>query len=399
MHGQRLDRHVNDGNNQIIDASHLHCLPGLIDPHVHFRIPGQAHKEDWCTAAQAAIYGGYTTVFDMPNNIPACISAERLQDKVQLIEQQLADVGIPLRYQLYLGADKNHFQEIAALRQQVIGLKIFMGSSTGDLLMDDISSLHAAFALAAAHNLMVAVHAEDHCMLAEQEHCYQHRHDFAVHSLIRNPAVAAKAVQTAVDLAECYGTRLYVLHVSSIMELEIIREAKRKNLPVYAETAPHYLFLTVDDFAQLGAKAQMNPALRSLLDQTALWEALRDGTIDTIGSDHAPHTLAEKDQPYRRAPSGVPGIETQLPLLLEAHHEGRLSLEKIVALTHDNIERIFDLTPNDDFILVNLQDERQLEEANLHSKCGWSPYHGRKLRGWPVYTILRNKVYALAEEY
>ncbi|MEM9243362.1 MAG: dihydroorotase [Pseudomonadota bacterium] len=382
--------------DKTIDGSHLTVFPGLIDPHVHFRVPGQDYKEDWCTAAKAALQGGYSTVFDMPNNLPACVSLERLQQKKEIIQQQLAKVNLPLRYELYIGADKNHFQEIVRVKPSVIGLKVFMGSSTGDLLMDDESSLHAAFSIAAHLNMVVAVHAEDECMIQERTPQFAHCHEHHVHSQIRTPEVAASAIRQAASLSRLYGTKVYVLHVSSIQELEVIAAAKKEGLPMYAETSPHHLFLNDTYYETLGAKAQMNPPLRSPEHQPALFQAIADGVIDTLGSDHAPHTLEEKNQDYPDSPSGVPGIETNLPLLLNAYQEKKLTLDQIASLTCRRIQTMFDYSDRNDLLLVDLNKTKTVDDANLKTKCGWSPFHGWQLTGWPVYSIIDGQLLDLA---
>lgn len=375
-----------------VDGSHFLALPALIDPHVHFRTPGLEYKEDWKTGAKSAVAGGYTTVFDMPNTVPATVTQDRLTEKRKLIDQQLSEVGLPLHYELFFGADKNHFDEIVKIQKDVIGIKIFMGTSTGDLLMDDESSLHAIFALAAQFDLLIAVHAEDEVLIQHNRAQFQGS-EFKLHSYIRTPEVAAKAVELALNLAELYRVRLYLLHISSRLELNLIAAAKQRGVPVFVETCPHYLFLSDEDYAHLAGRAQMNPALRSKADQADLWRALNEGLIDTIGSDHAPHTLEEKSRSYGQCPSGVPGIQTTLPLLLNAYHEGRLSLEKIVALTHEHPRRIFNQVERDEWVIVDLNQERTVRAQSLYSKAGWSPFEGLVLKGWPQFTILGGRIY------
>lgn len=384
-------------NNIHIDGSHLTVFPGLIDPHVHFRTPGQEYKEDWRTAAKAALRGGYTTVFDMPNNIPACISQERLKQKKAIINQQLQEVGLPLRYELYIGADKNNFEQIHRTQSEVIGIKVFMGSSTGDLLMDDESSLHAVFAIASQHDMMVAIHAEDECLIQQQQQQFQGQHSHHIHSQIRSPEVAATAIALIVKLMAIYHTKVYILHVSSIPELEIIAAAKKQGLPIYAETSPHHLFLNDNDYQKLGAKAQMNPPLRSAEHQPALFAAIAAGTIDTIGSDHAPHTSAEKNQPYPSSPSGVPGIETNLPLLLNAYHQNKISLDQIASLSCRRIQTIFAYPDHQDLVLLDLNQVKTVDDTQLKTKCAWSPFHGWKLKGWPAYSIINQQLFDLSK--
>ncbi len=377
----------------VINDASLTLLPALIDPHVHFRTPGHEYKEDWRTAAAASIRGGYTTVFDMPNTLPPTITQTYLHEKKALIDIQLEEVGIPLRYQLFFGADKNHLDEIAKVKDEIIGIKVFMGCSTGNLVIDDDESLEKVFRIAAENNLLVAVHAEDEHLLQQRKAEFKDRKEYAVHSEIRNVQVACRAVKKAIALTERYQTRLYILHVSSLDEIRLIDRAKQAGLPVYAETTPHHLFLDSTAYPILKGKAVVNPPLRLATDRAALFSAIHEGIIDTIGSDHAPHTLAEKEKIYGECPSGMPGIETTLTLLLNAHYENLLSLDEIISLTSKRAREIFKLEKNNDLVLVDLKKEVQISEKELKTKCGWSPYAGRVLRGCPVYTLLRGHCY------
>lgn len=379
----------------VIESSSLTVFPALIDPHVHFRTPGHEYKEDWRTAAKAAICGGYTTVFDMPNTMPPTVTAELLKEKKSLINSQLQDVGIALRYELFFGADKNHLDQIAPVKNEVIGVKVFMGCSTGNLVIDDDESLHAVFEIAAKNNLLVAVHAEDEHMMRARKEQFKNATDYAVHSRIRDVDVAASAVEKAISLTRKYGTRLYILHLSTAPEIELVKKAKQEGLPVFAETTPHHLFLNEHAYKNLQGRAVVNPPLRAEEHNVALFAAIHAGIIDTIGSDHAPHTPAEKAKPYGECPSGMPGIETTLPLLLNAHHQGLLSLAEVVSLTSKRAREIFHLPMNDDVVLVDLNKKAEVTEQQLQTKCGWSPYAGRMLQGWPVYTILRDRCFDL----
>lgn len=396
LDGTRRNLTIESQQEISIEAENLLLLPGLIDPHVHFRTPGLEYKEDWRTAAQASIKGGYTTVFDMPNTIPPTVTQFELQQKKSLIDSQLKAVKIPLRYHLFFGADKHHLDEIKKVKGQVIGIKVFMGCSTGGLVIDDDESLHAIFKLAAEEDMLVAVHAEDEHRLKENSKKIALPQPYAIHSYIRDEKAASIAVKKAIDLVRLYGTRLYVLHTSTRQEMDLIAQAKAEDLPVFAETTPHHLFLSSSDYDRLQGKAVMNPPLRATEHQKALFQAIKEGVIDTIGSDHAPHTAEEKTRPYGACPSGVPGIETTLPLLLEAYHEGHLSLEKIVDLTSKRAQEIFKLKPYADYVIVDLAASRVVNENELKTKCQWSPFAGLTLRGWPVYTILNNHLYDLA---
>jgi dihydroorotase len=395
MEGSVIDVSLPSEEERSVTADGLILLPALIDSHVHFRTPGLTHKENWETAANAAIHGGITAVFDMPNTIPPTTTLERLEEKEAIIREQLKKVGIPLHHGLYLGADKTHFDQIVRCKRKIVGIKVFMGSSTGGLVMDDDSSLHAAFSLAASHDLLLAVHAEDEALIHERKAQYRGKMEAKAHSEIRNDEVAFRATQKAIELARLYKTRLHILHVGTKREIQIIEHAKKEGLSIFVETTPHHLFLTSDDYAKYGTKVQMNPPLRTKEDVAALWQAIHDGVLDTIGSDHAPHTLEEKALPYGQAPSGIPGVETTLPLLLDACNQGRITLKQIVRLMRERVLEIFRIPANDDYILVDMKKEATIDERTLKTKCGWSPYAGRRIRGWPVYTILKGKVYEL----
>ncbi|MDD3266106.1 MAG: dihydroorotase [Burkholderiales bacterium] len=375
-----------------IDGSNLLALPGLIDPHVHFRVPGLEDKEDWQHASIAAIKGGYTTVFDMPNTKPATTTKERLDNKFQIINQQLSEVDMPLRYKLFFGADKNQFHEIVKVKDDIVGIKVFMGASTGDLLMDDESSLHAIYALAKVHGLIIALHAEDELIIRNNAAKYADETDFKYHSIIREPEAAVKAVDLVIKLTEIYGVTSYILHLSTIGELELVKKAKERGLPVFVETCPHYLFLDESMYPTLNGRGKMNPPLRTKNDQDILWNALNDGVIDTIGSDHAPHKLGEKEQPLCKCPSGVPGIETTLPLMLTAWKQNKVKLSKVIELTHANPQKIFSLAKNDDLVLVDIVTSKILTDENMATKCKWTPFVGMELIGFPRFVFTQNRL-------
>lgn len=391
IQGKVIDLHIPGEEACEIDARGLLAMPAVIDPHVHFRTPGLEYKEDWRTAAKAAIRGGCTMVFDMPNTKPPTFTKTLLDEKKSLIDSQLREVGIPLRYELFFGADKQHLQELPRAKADAIGIKVFMGCSTGNLVIDDDESLDAVFSIAAQHNMLVAVHAEDEHMIHARRAAYNGKMNYAAHSVLRDIDVATTAVAKAIALCRRHGTRLYILHVSSAAELALIKEAKQAGLPVFAETTPHHLFFNDSAYDSLGGKAVVNPPLRDRDQQAHLFAAIREGVIDTIGSDHAPHTLEEKSRVYGECPSGMPGIEFLLPLLLNAHHEGLLTLNHILALTSQRARTIFQLPSFEDWAVVDLNRTATIQHT--HSKCGWSPYMGKTLRGWPIYTVLRGNCY------
>lgn len=396
--GETVNHVVPSSEQTTIDAQGLTLLPALIDPHVHFRVPGAEHKENWSTGARAAIFGGISTVFDMPNNNPSIKTRAQLREKKRQIDEQLRAAEIPLNYHLYLGADKEHLDEIELSKDEIIGVKVFMGSSTGSLLMDDDESLRRVFELAARHDLLVAVHAEDECIIQENQKKFSHIHTPQVHSQIRDCRSALVATQKAIQLSERYGTRLYILHMSTAQETRAVRDAKARGLPVFAECTPHHLFLNTAAYDEWGVKVQVNPPLRESEDQQELWRGLNDGTIDSIGTDHAPHTLDDKNLPYGSAPSGIPSLEFLLPLLLTAYHQGRITLERIVETTRLNIEKNYRLPPGSDIVLVDLDGKYKLPDGVLKTKCAWSPYAEMELQGRPIYTIVNGKVFYVARD-
>jgi len=357
-------------NNQFIEIDlpdnipgNLIALPALVDPHVHFRTPGAEHKENWLTGAQAAIAGGITTVFDMPNNQPSIINYQQLIIKKELINKQLSEINIPLNYHLYLGATSKNLREFEKCQNDIIGIKMFMSASTGTLLVDKFEDQERIFAECARLNLLLATHAVD-------------------------------CIPTTLELAKKFNTKLYICHVSTKKEVDLIQQYKKEGVEVYAEVTPHHLFLDETIIEKLDTRAKMIPSLKTKEDCDALWQGIADGTIDTIGTDHAPHTLEEKAVDYEKAPAGVPGIETSLPLLLNAYNEKKITLKKIVELTSANPQKIFNIK-NNDWIIVDLDLEHEIKNGNLKTKCKWSPFAGWKLQGKPVATILNNKVFII----
>ncbi|TAK75666.1 MAG: dihydroorotase [Gammaproteobacteria bacterium] len=393
IQGKITNLSIQSDEETIIDGAGLTIMPAVIDPHVHFRTPGMEYKEDWRTGAKAAIRGGCTTVFDMPNTKPPTITANLLHEKKAIIDRQLNEAAIPLRYQLFFGADKHHLAEIAKTKTAAIGIKVFMGCSTGNLVIDDDESLHAVFSIAAKENMIVAVHAEDEHLIRERKATYSGENSYAAHSHLRNVEVATRAVEKAIGLARQYGTRLYILHVSSAEEIALIKAAKQEKLPVFAETTPHHLFFDTSAYGRLAGKAVVNPPLRDEKHREALFTAIHEKVIDTIGSDHAPHTLEEKAQPYGECPSGMPGIEFMLPLLLNAYHAGLITLPEVVSLTSQRAREIFAITNENDWVIVDLNKKAKV--SSTQSKCGWTPYQDLMLQGWPVYTVLKNTCYKL----
>lgn len=330
-------------------------LPGLIDPHVHLREPGATQKEDFETGTKAAIAGGYTAVLDMPNNPVATISPEALQEKINLAKGRIyADVGF------HFGASSESIQFFDEISHKVFGLKVYMNQTTGDLFLEDDSTLEAVFSKW-PKGKPVLVHAE------------------------------GNTLQKAISLAKKFGNKLHVCHVSLKEEVELIRKAKREGLNLSCEVTCHHLFLTDEDAKRLGPYGLMKPPLSSKEDQTALWQALVEGTIDMVASDHAPHTKEEKQG--EKPSYGVPGLETTLPLLLTAANEGRLSIDRLIELTSTNPKKIFDIPEQKDtYVEVDMGESYEIENENLQTKCGWTPFAGMQATGKVKKVVLRGKV-------
>ncbi len=357
---------------RIIDADGLLVFPGLIDPHVHLREPGGEHKENWTTGTQAALAGGLTTVLAMPNTQPPITDRETLAEA-----RALAAAKAVCDYGLFVGATADNAEEAAAL-QGAVGLKLYMGSSTGSLLVADLAGQLAHFE---RYPGVLAVHAED-----EEAVAY-----FAARGERRPPLCAALAAARVLTLAERFGRRLHICHVSTAQELALIRDAKARGVPVTCEVAPHHLFLTAADEAHLGPLGRMNPPLRPPEDVQALWDSL--DRVDCIATDHAPHTLEEKHS--ANPPAGVPGLETALALML-----GKLPPQSIARLMAEGPARIFSLARKGriapgydaDLTLVDPEAEWVIGERPFFTKCGWSPFTGRKIKGRVERVFLRGQL-------
>lgn len=380
-----------------IDGSSLIALPAVIDPHVHFRTPGHEYKESWKLAALPTILGGTTTVFDMPNNSPFVSSISQLNAKSSLIESHLTEANIPLRYKLFLGATTSNFHDIEMIscyKQICCGVKVFLGSSTGANSLS-YNVLDSIFRIAAELNLVVAVHAEDEEVIRKKQNSMKEK-DWAkvnAHSLSRPKEAAFKAVEYIIELSHKHNTKVHILHVSTKEELDLIREGKKTSKMIFAEAAIPHLFFDERDYARLGNYVKVNPPIRSQLDREALWEAINSGLIDTVGSDHAPHLISEKQLSIKEAPSGMPSNPFLLPLLLNAVNEGLLIKERVAQITHDTIVDLYDLEETKDFVLVDMQKEHRIEEKDIKSLCKWSPFLGKTIKGWPMYVVLKDTLY------
>lgn len=374
-----------------MDVRGLHLLPGVIDTQVHFREPGNDEKEDLESGSRAAVMGGVTAVFEMPNTDPPTTTQDAIEDKLKRARGRMW-----CDHAFYVGASSENADQLAELERLpgTAGVKIFMGSSTGSLLVPDDDTLRRVLK---SGKRRVAVHAEDEERLEERKG-ERKEGEPASHAEWRDEDTALLATRRITALAEETGRPVHVLHVTSRAEMKFLREKKDV---VSVETTPQHLTLAAPDcYKRLGTYAQMNPPIRSEEHRDAIWRAVDNGTVDLIGSDHAPHTKEDKDKPYPGSPSGMPGVQTLLPLLLDHLNDGRLTLERLVELTSGAAIRLFGIRgkgriqkgADADFTLVDLKRDFTVSPDWLQSKCGWSPFEGETLRGYPIGTIVRGRI-------
>lgn len=375
-------------STKIMSAEHLHILPGVIDTQVHFREPGLTHKEDLASGTLAAIAGGVTSVLEMPNTKPAITTQELFLQKCELTRGRIfCNVGF------FIGASEKNKNDLKNLEllPGCCGIKIFMGSSTGDLLLSNDSII---LEILKSTKGPVAVHAEDEELLKEMKEKYASCTDVREHSNIRNEIVALKATKRIVALAEQAQHRVHILHVSSQEEMEFLKDHKKF---ITIETTPQFLLMSAPDcYERLGSLAQMNPPVRGQRHQDAVWRALLSGIVDVIGTDHAPHLLEEKSQPYPHTPSGMPGVQTLVPLMLDLVNQKRLSLEKIVELLSRTPAKLYGMRGKGhiqvgfdaDLTIVDMKKSRRIENSWIKSKCAWTPYDGVEVSAWPTATIV-----------
>lgn len=366
--------------DETIDCSTAYIWPGLIDSHVHFRVPGEEHKEDWITGSRAALAGGVTSVVDMPSNIPPILSMRTLANKNERVGAQAA-----LQYKLILGVSDDTVSE--AVARLVVGVKVYLTPHSTGMGIRTGVALEKLFQQTQS---LLLIHAEDNALIQTRRQTIP-APQAADHSTIRNEATAVQAVSQILQYVRQYRKPTYFCHVSTAAEIELIRSAKQEGLPVYAEVTPHHLLLNTADYDRLGMLAKVNPPLRTAADNTALLQAVRDGIIDTIATDHAPHLLSEKQQPYDQAAAGYPSIEFLLPLLLTLVHESKLTLADIERCCITNPARIFGfhkqiaLYERADVVAFESDTTWTIEQKHIKSRASWSPYLGRKIYGQIVY--------------
>ena len=381
-----IDPAVHTSADEVVSARGLHLLPGVIDDQVHFREPGLTHKEDLVTATRACAKGGVTTFLEMPNTNPTTTTCQRLEEKLALAASKCL-----VNFGFYIGATPHNVAELRAARRTP-GIKIFIGSSTGDLLVDEQAALEAIFA---ETTLPICAHCEDEATVRANAARLAGTTDVADHSRVRDHAAAIIATRRSIDLAFRHKHRFHVLHVSTGDETELLVDHHGL---ITAEVCPHHLFFHTGDYARLGTLVQMNPSLKTADDNWRLWQALLDGRIQVIATDHAPHTLEEKRKPYSTghggSPSGLPAVENSLALLLNEVSRGRCTISQVAQWMCDAPARVWDIVNKGriavgydaDLVLVDLNKTATILNEQQETKSRWSPWHGVSLTGWPVRT-------------
>ena len=376
----------------VIDAAGLHVLPGLIDPHVHLRDPGDAAVESIPTGTKAAVLGGLTAVFDMPNTAPAIIDAEALAWKQGYVERTAwCDMG------LYVGGTRQNTPELAALElgRGVCGIKIFAGSSTGTLMIEDDPSLERAMQ---SGRRRISFHSEDEYRLQARKPLFKLGDPYSDHMVWRDVECAFLGTRRLMALARETGRPAHILHVSTAEELDYLKSYR--DVATVELLVNHLTQWAPDVYDQLGGYGVMNPPIRDIRHYEAAWAAVRDGTADTIGSDHAPHSRAAKERPWPETAAGLTGVQTLVPIMLDHVNAGRLSLARMVDLMAAGPARVYGAVGKGrlaagydaDFTLVDMKRRRRIESAWIVSPCGWTPFDGREVTGWPVATIVRGRV-------
>jgi dihydroorotase len=375
---------------EVVDCTGLHLLPGVIDTQVHFREPGLIHKEDLESGSLSAVMGGVTAVFEMPNTNPLTVTADALADKVKRGQHRMH-----CDFAFFIGGTRDNVAELPEIERMrgCAGVKVFIGSSTGSLLVEDDEGLRQILAVIQRR---AAFHAEDEYRLNARKDL-RIEGDPRSHPVWRDEIAALTATQRLVKLARDAGKRIHVLHVSTRDEIEFLRDHKDV---ATCEVTPHHLTLAAPEcYERLGTRAQMNPPVRDAAHRDGLWRGIAQGIVDVIGSDHAPHTLEEKAKSYPASPSGMTGVQTVVPLMLDHVNAGKLSLARFVDLTSAGPARIYDIASKGriaagydaDITVVDLKRSETITNAWTASRVGWTPYDGLRVTGWPVGTIVRGR--------
>lgn len=384
---------------QILDATGLHILPGAIDVHVHFRDPGYPQKEDFASGTAAAAFGGVTTVFDMPNTLPTINNAESLADK-----HKIASSKAYVDYGLYAVLGEDSIEHVPALIDGgVIGFKLYMGNTFGRIPSPTTGAMLEAFEVVAPTGKRISLHAETNTIMERREARLRAtgRTEPIAHLAARPAVVAIEAVERAATLAEWTGARIHVLHISSAAELRPLAEAKARGVDITGETCPQYLLLDETDYDKFRGVVRVNPPVREKPNQQPIWNALMDGTVDMIATDHAPHSIKEKTrEDIWTVDCGFPGVETQMPLMLTEINKGRATINDYVRWSAESPAKIWGLYPRKgtltvgsdaDIAIVDLKREWTVDDATIQSRAKISPWHGRKASALPIHTIVRGR--------
>jgi dihydroorotase len=375
---------------EVIDCKGLHILPGVIDTQVHFREPGLTHKEDLETGSRSAVMGGVTAVFEMPNTDPLTITAETFADKIRRGHKRMH-----CDFAFFIGGTRENFRELPVLERVpgCAGVKVFMGSSTGSLLLEDEQGLRDVLSVISRR---ASFHAEDEKRLNERKGL-RVENDPRSHPVWRDETAAMIATQRLVKTAREFGKRVHVLHISTREEIDFLRDHKDV---ASCEVTPHHLTMAAPEcYERLGTRAQMNPPVRDAEHRAGLWRGIEQGIVDILGSDHAPHTAEEKAKVYPASPSGMTGVQTLVPLMLDHVNAGRLSLQRFVDLSSHGPARLFNIAAKGriavgydaDLTIVDLKREETITNKWITSRAGWTPYDGMKVKGWPVGTFVRGR--------
>ncbi|MFI5221189.1 MAG: dihydroorotase [Bacteroidia bacterium] len=389
---------ISGSADKIIEAEGLHLLPGIIDDQVHFREPGLTHKGTIYSESKAAVAGGVTGFMDMPNTIPNAVTKEILEEKYSIASRtSLAN------YSFFMGATNKNLDELMKIdRTKICGVKIFMGSSTGDMLVDDHQSLENIFKNVES---LIAVHCEDDPMIKENQkkiiEQFGENITAKYHPLIRTDEACFMSSSFAVELAKKYNTQLHILHLSSKKELALLRnDIPLSQKRITAEACVHHLWFSDDDYEAKGNLIKWNPSIKTREDREALFSAILDGTIDIIATDHAPHSLEEKNLPYLKAPSGGPLIQHSLNVMLEFYQNGKISLEKIVETMSHKVAELYRIDRRGfiregyyaDLVLVDLDKKNTVAKNNILYNCGWSPFEGTTFHSQVTHTLVNGNL-------
>lgn len=372
---------------EVIDCTGLHVLPGVVDSQVHFREPGLEHKEDLETGSRAAVLGGVTAVFEMPNTKPLTTSAETLEDKIRRGRHRMH-----CDFAFWVGGTRDNARDVAELERLpgAAGIKVFMGSSTGDLLVEDDEGVRS---ILRNTRRRAAFHSEDEFRLNERLGL-RVEGDPSSHPVWRDEIAAMQCTERLVRIAREVGARIHVLHISTAEEIDFLKLHKDV---ATCEATPHHLTLSADDYKTLGNLIQMNPPVRDKRHRDGVWKGIDQGIVDVLGSDHAPHTLEEKQKTYPASPSGMTGVQTLVPIMLDHVNAGKLSLQRFVDLSSHGPNRIFGMARKGriavgydaDLTIVDMKRKETITHAQAGSKAGWTPYDGKEVTGWPVGTMVR----------